>query len=260
MLASTGLRLEKEGEMTERDSLALVTGAGIRLGRAVSEMLGAQGYRLALHYHRHREQAEELASQLRGAVAGTVRASCFAADLSDPAAMEPLLQSVEEEMGPLDLLVLSAAIYPRDPLDGVRPDTFEETLRVNLVSPFLLARAAGLRMKARGHGAIVALLDWSVDRPYVDRIPYTIAKAGLQAGVLGLSRALAPEVRVNGVALGAVLLPEGTPPEMAERIRRGALLQKIGTPADAAEAVGFLARAGFVTGSILTVDGGRSMA
>jgi pteridine reductase len=246
--------------MTERRPLALVTGAGIRLGRAVSEMLAAGGFRLALHYHRHRDQVEELAASLNADGARTGRAACFTADLSDPNAMEPLVDMVERDMGPLEALVLSAAIYPRDPLEEVRPDAFEETLRVNLASPFFLARAAGLRMKARGRGTITALLDWSVDRPYVDRIPYTIAKAGLRAGVLGLARAFAPGVRVNGVALGAVLLPDGTRPELAERIRMAAPLQRIGTPADAADAVRYLVHSEFVTGTILTVDGGRSVA
>jgi pteridine reductase len=246
--------------MFERQPLALVTGAGIRLGRAVTEMLAGQGYRVALHHHRHGEQAQEIADRLNREGADTSRAACFAADLSDPSAMEPLMDAVERGMGPLDALVLSAAIYPRDPLEDIRPDSFEETLRVNLVSPFLLARAAGLRLKKRGHGTITALLDWSLDRPYVDRIPYTIAKAGLRAGVLGLARALAPEVRVNGVALGAILLPEGTPPDAAERIRTAAPLQRLGSPGDAADAVRYILESEFVTGTILTVDGGRSVA
>jgi pteridine reductase len=246
--------------MAERDPLALVTGAGIRLGRAVSEMLAGDGFRVALHYHQHRDQAEALATQLRQHETDFGRAACFAADLSSPHTMEPLVDRIEQEMGPLDALVLSAAIYPRDPLEEVDPASFEETLRVNLVSPFLLARAAGLRMRARGRGTITALLDWSVDRPYTDRIPYTIAKAGLRAGVLGLARALAPQVRVNGVALGAVLLPEDTSAALTERIRVAAPLQRIGTPTDAAEAVRYLMHADFVTGTILTVDGGRSAA
>jgi NAD(P)-dependent dehydrogenase (short-subunit alcohol dehydrogenase family) len=223
-------------------------------------MLAQHGFRVALHYHRHRDQAESLAALLQRGGSDVGRAACFAADLADPHAMEPLLGTVEREMGPLEALILSAAIYPRDPLLGVGPDAFEETLRVNLVSPFLLARAAGLRMKARGRGTITALLDWSVDRPYADRIPYTVAKAGLRTGMLGLARALAPEVRVNGVALGAVLLPEGTDTELAERIRTAAPLQRIGTPRDAADAVRYLVHAEFVTGTILTVDGGRSVA
>lgn len=245
--------------------LALVTGAGIRLGRAVSEALAERGLRLALHYHHHQAEAEALAGEIRLArppaapPAGPPAALCFPADLAEPLSVTALSAAVESAMGPIDLLVLSAAIYPRDPLDQIDPKRFEETLRVNLTSPFLLAREVGLRMKARGRGSIIGLLDWSIDRPYVDRIPYTIAKAGLRAGLLGLARALAPEVRVNGLGLGAVLLPEGTPDDLRERIRLAAPLRRIGTPADVARGVLYLADADFVTGSILPVDGGRSV-
>ena len=99
-----------------------------------------------------------------------------------------------------------------------------------------------------------------MDRPYIDRIPYTMAKAGLRAGLFGLARALAPEVRVNGLAPGAVLLPPGTDAKTEEAIRRAALLRGVGTPGDVVEAALYLLRADFVTGTILTVDGGRMLA
>jgi len=254
--------------------VALVTGAGIRLGRAVSEALAARGMRLALHYRQHGEEAEQLASSIRwsrgqhaspasgadGARTGPPEAGCFAGDLADPTSMAALAASVEERMGPVDALVLSAAIYPRQPFRDITPEALEEALRVNLSSPFLLASEIGRRMLERQSGHIVILLDWSLDRPYVDRLPYTLAKAGLRAAVPGLARALAPHVRVNGIAPGAVLLPEGTSPELTERIRRASLLQTIGKPGDIAEAVIYLLQSRFVTGSILTVDGGRAVA
>jgi pteridine reductase len=247
--------------MTDQAPLALVTGAGIRLGRAVAEGLAGRGFRLALHYHQHQAQAEELAGNITAArPRGPLPAArCFRADLRDPRGMEALLEEVEVAMGPLDLLVLSAAIYPRDPLDSIQAESFEETLRVNLSSPFLLARAVGLRMKERGRGQIIGLLDWSVERPYVDRLPYTMAKAGLRSGLFGLARALAPEVRVNGLGLGAVLLPEGSSELLREQIRRAAPLQRLGTPADVVQAVLYLWDAEFATGVILPVDGGRSI-
>lgn len=248
--------------MTARPPLALVTGAGIRLGRAVAEGLAARGFRLALHYHRHGVEAEELARALRAARPAEAEpvALCFSADLRSPDEVPPMLDRVESTLGPIDTLVLSAAIYPRDPLEEIQLQTFEETLRVNLTSPFLLARACGLRMKGRGAGRIIGLLDWSVDRPYPDRLPYTIAKAGLRAGLVGLARALAPEVRVNGLALGAVLLPEGTGEELRDRILRATPLRRIGDPADVVRAVLHLLDADFTTGAILPVDGGRGIA
>jgi pteridine reductase len=115
-------------------------------------------------------------------------------------------------------------------------------------------------MKTRGGGHILALLDWSLDRPYADRIPYTMAKAGLRAGVFGLARALAPEVRVNAISPGAVLLPEGTDPALRERIRRATPLGRIGQPRDVVDAALYLLRSEFTTGTVLTVDGGRTVA
>jgi len=247
--------------MREGD-LALVTGAGVRLGRALAEGLAGAGLRLALHYHQHAAEAEELAGSIRRArpLAAGTPAECFPSDLGDPAASASLVEAVESRLGPISVLVLSAAIYPREPLETITPAALEATLRINLVSPFLLASTLGPRMKARGGGNILALLDWSMDRPYADRLPYTMAKAGLRAGILGLARALAPEVRVNGLAPGAVLLPPGLDPEAAERIRQAAPLREIGTPAQVVEAALYLLRAEFVTGTILTVDGGRSIA
>ena len=218
--------------------------------------------RLALHYHQHGAQAEELAQIIHRSRPdeAQTQALCFPADLGRPETIAPLVDEVETRMGPVAVLVLSAAIYPREPLANIAADSFETTLRINLISPFLLAHALGMRMKARGNGRILALLDWSLDRPYADRIPYTVAKAGLRAGILGLARALAPEVRCNALAPGAVLLPEGTDPALEERIRRAALLRELGTPADVVEAALYLLRADFVTGTILTVDGGRTIA
>lgn len=242
--------------------VALVTGAGIRLGRALSEGLAARGMRLALHYNQHRAEAEELASRIRNdrPHAREPQALCFPADLRYPQEARALVESVEQAMGPVDVAILSAAIYPREPIDAVTPESLDEALRVNLSSPFLLALAAGRRMRERGEGNIVALLDWSIDRPYTDRIPYTIAKAGLRAGVLGLSRALAPEVRVNAIAPGAVLLPEGTTEELRERIRSATPLRRIGQPDDVVGAALYLLDSEFVTGTILYVDGGRTVA
>ncbi len=247
--------------MSPETRLALVTGAGVRLGRALAEGLAGRGYRLALHYHHHRDEAEELAEKIRarGPATSPPMAACFRADLEDPSSAPVLVANVEASLGPCDVLVLSAAVYPEEPLASITAASFERTLRINLTSPFLLAVEAGLRMKARGAGRILMLLDWSIDRPYPDRIPYTIAKAGLRAAVFGLARALAPEVTVNGIAPGAVLLPEGSSERLADRIRTATPLERIGEPRDVLEAALFLIESEFTTGTVLTVDGGRSV-
>ena len=114
-------------------------------------------------------------------------------------------------------------------------------------------------MKRQGSGLIVNMLDWSIDRPYPDYLPYGIAKAGLCAATRGLARALAPEVRVNGIAPGTVLLPDGMEEARAEAIRKAIPLGRTGEPADIAEAVVYLLGAEYATGTILTIDGGRSL-
>lgn len=246
--------------MELQGKLAVVTGAGIRLGRALSEGLAEEGMRLALHYMQHEKEARDLADRIRASRPGQEipQADCFQADLGHPASISRLSEQVETRMGAVDVLVLSAAVYPRAPLDEITPESMESTLRVNLSSPFLLARDFGLRMKRRGGGAIVVLLDWSMDRPYRNRLPYTMAKAGLRAGVFGLARALAPEVRVNAVSPGAVLLPEATEESYRERVLAATPLGRIGTPEDVVSAAVFLLKSEFVTGTIVTVDGGRS--
>lgn len=234
----------------------LVTGAGTRLGSVLARAAAARGAAVALHANQHFSAAVELAGELRAA--GGI-AEAFRADFAEPEAALLLATEVAREFGPLDGLVLSAAIWPRGPLETLRQDELERTLRINLSAPLLLARQVGLEMRTGQGGAIVALLDWSLDRPYVDGIAYAVSKAGLRAGVIGLARMLAPSVRVNGLALGAVLLQHETPPEQARGIARANLLGRIGTPEEVAEATIFLLSAAtFTTGSILEIDGGRA--
>lgn len=247
--------------MTDGTGCTLITGGAVRIGKALSLAIAEQGVPLAIHCHSSREQADELVSRLsssrRPEESSLIRA--FRADFSRPESARDLLDEVEGALGPVERLILSAAAYPRDPVAGITDEGLETTLRTNMSTPFMLAREAGLRMRGNGRGSIVALLDWSLDRPYVDRIPYTMAKAGLRAGLLGLARALAPQVRVNAVAPGAVLPPADMDEATLSRIREATLVKKIGSPRDVVEAVLYLLDAGFVTGTILTVDGGRSL-
>jgi pteridine reductase len=236
---------------------ALVTGGAVRLGRAIAEALAYRGANVAIHYRTSRDSANALVERLRST---GVRSEAFEADLADPSQTLKLGEQVEERMGPLDILVLSASEYPeRDPATIGILD-LERTLRTNLTSPFLLAHQIGFRMQARGSGRIVTLLDWSIGRPDPKYLSYHISKAGLREATLGLARTLAPEVQINGIAPGAVLLPEGTPEERARRIAAKVPLRRLGSPEDIASACLYLLEAGdFVTGSVITVDGGRSV-
>jgi pteridine reductase len=212
---------------------------------------------LIVHYRTSQTEAEEvcrLAEELG------VQAAAVPANLADLLDLERFLEEITRNHDPIDALILSASEYPRVDLETVSFEAVEQTLRVNLTAPFLLARKIGFAMKERGEGQIITLLDWSLGRPDTQYLPYHASKAGLTEVTYGLARALAPEVRVNGVAPGAVLLPEDTPADRRERIRLKTPLQTIGEPGDISQSVRFLLESGaFITGHVLRVDGGRSI-
>lgn len=235
---------------------ALVTGAALRVGRVIALRLAREGYDIMAHCHESTEAARTLAREIHAA-GGSAR--LIQTDLALPGASGRLAEEALRWGGELRLVVNNASVWERQPLVGLQEPEVERCLRVNLLAPFLLGATLGLAMRSAGGGSIVNLLDWSIERPYPDYIPYTAAKAGLASATRGLARALAPEVRVNGIAPGPVLLHDGATPEERESVLRSVPLARIGSPEEVAEAVVYLAGARFVTGTILTLDGGRSL-
>jgi len=245
--------------MEAQGKVALVTGAGIRLGRAIALGLARAGMHVAVHYHASAEEAEETAAQVR---AEGVEAETFVADLGASAdEARRLVAEVDRRWGRLDVLVNSAAIFPRTPFETVDEATWDRTLDVNLKGPFFTAwHAAGL-IRRSGGGSIVNMADWAGLRPYKNYLPYVISKGGIITMTKALAKELAPDIRVNAVAPGPVLMPEDMPEETIGRVIEGTLLERLGSPADVVEAVVFLvARTDFVTGHVLVVDGGRLIA
>jgi pteridine reductase len=240
------------GERTASPRVALVTGAGQRVGRAIAEGLSAAGWDLAAHYHHSRAGAEELVAGVRERGGG---AHAFATDLSRPDAPDDLVGAVHEHFGRLDLLVCSAAGLVRTPLPGVTAADFDAIIALNLRAPFLLGQAAS-RVMPEG-SAIVNVADHMAEEPWPDYSVHGIAKTGVIATTRHLAAAFAPRIRVNAVAPGFVLAPEGSDAELAERFARATPLQRIGAPADVTAAVLYLANADYTTGEVLYVDGGR---
>jgi pteridine reductase len=241
---------------------ALVTGAGVRVGRAIALALGAAGADVAVHYRGSKEAAQETAARL---LALGRRAPLVQGDQAAEGGPESIVAQAAEALGGLDLLVPSAAGFERVPSKDLGRAQFEAMLALNLTGPFLLARAAFPHLSsAAGRteaGAIVTVLDLcGTSQVWPGYAHYAAAKAGLAAITKLLSVEWAPRIRVNGVAPGFVLPPEGTPPEERERRMRRIPLGREGSAEDIAGAVVYLCSAPFVTGQILAVDGGRSAA
>lgn len=243
---------------TPSRGVALVTGAARRLGRAIALRLARGGWDVAVHHHTSATEAATLVAEIRSLGR---RSMAFAADLADGTAPDRLVGEVEVDLGPVEVLVNNASVFPRTPFLECGVDDFDLCWAVNLRAPLLLARAVAPGMKARGRGRIVNLGDLHGERPLPDRTPYSVSKAGLHMATLALARELAPEIQVNAVAPGAILPPEDADPTEAARLVRRIPAGRLGTPVEIAEAVAFFVEGPpFVTGEILRVDGGRHLA
>lgn len=241
--------------MTNVHPVALVTGGAVRVGRVISLALAEAGYDLLVHYHSSAGPAEEVRDRVE---ALGRRCLIHGADLSDPDSPERLAEAVRDEFGRLDLLVNSAANFRSHHILDVDAEEWDRALDVNLRAPHLLTRAAsGMLRTARG--AVVNIADHMGLKPWVRYGHHSVSKAALVHLTRIQARALAPEVRVNAVAPGLVLPPEGLSPEALEREVDATLLKRKGTPEDVAEAVLYLARASYVTGHLLVVDGGGTL-
>ena len=239
--------------MELRGRSVLVTGAGTRVGREIALELARRGMRVAVHYNSSRDGAEATAAEI--VAMGGPGADVFAADLAAPPACDALVRDVHAAFGTLDALVNSAGVMVRTPIGEVTVEDWDAMFAVNLRAPFFLAQAAS---RAMGEGsAIVNIADLAAFETWPAYVPHTITKAGVVQMTRALARALAPRTRVNAVAPGVVLLPEGWDESAAERLRGTTPLRRLGTPGDVARSVAYLLEADFVTGETLLVDGGR---
>jgi len=232
--------------------VALVTGAGHRLGRALAVALGARAMHVAVHYRSDPAQADETCRLVTGA--GGV-AHAFPADLADAGAPARLVAEVVAHFGAVDVLINSAAVMLRTPPGEVTPAAWDAMFAVNLRAPFFCAQAVAGAMG--DGGAIVNIADLAALETWPAYVPHGITKAGVLQMTRALARTLAPRIRVNAIAPGAVLLPEGWDEASTERLRATTPLGRHGSPDDVVRAMLYLLDADFVTGETLVVDGGR---
>ncbi len=238
--------------------VAIVTGAARRVGAAIARRLHAAGYDLALQYRGSAGEAAALAAELEAARAGSVLA--LQADLTEFDRLPELVARTVGRFGRLDALVNNASGFEPAAFGGIHPDHWDAMLAVNAKAPFFLAQAAAPHLRA-ARGAIVNLSDVYARAPRADLAAYAVSKGALEAATRALAVAMAPEVRVNAVAPGAILWPDaGIDPALQARLMAMTPLGRTGTPEEIAGAVLWLLRdAGYTTGSVLAVDGGRHL-
>ncbi|HEX7341907.1 MAG TPA: pteridine reductase [Rhodanobacteraceae bacterium] len=236
--------------------VVLITGAARRIGAAIARALHAAGCNLALHYRHSAADMQALCAELEAQRADSTLS--LQADLADSEVALVLIAATMARFGHLDGLVNNASIYHATALADVTPAAWDALFACNARAPFLLAQAAAPHLVER-HGAIVNLTDYYADHPPSDFIPYAASKAALVAVTQGLASALAPHVRVNAVAPGAIAWPEqGMDAGAQQAVLNATLLGRSGDPADIADTVRWLLlEATYVNGQIIHVDGGR---
>jgi pteridine reductase len=237
---------------------ALITGGARRVGAAIARRLHAAGANVLLHYRDSEADAAKLEAALnalRPKSAAKVKAELLA-----PIAPRALLAAARDSFGRLDLLVNNASSFFPVELGAIEASHWEELIGSNLRAPMFICQEAAPEL-AKSQGAIVNIVDIHAERPLKGYSVYSIAKAGLAALTRSLALELAPKVRVNGVAPGAIAWPDDGQFENAERNRILATtpLGRLGSPEDIAQAVHFLACAPYITGQVIAVDGGRSI-
>jgi hypothetical protein len=236
--------------------VVLVTGAAQRIGRHIALHLAASGWAVAVHYRRSAEEAQATVSAIQAA-GGTAQA--FAADLADEVACNALVPAVQAAFGRVDAVVNNASLFAYDDLASFSAARMDAHWRANTMPAILLARALHAAVGAGATGCVVNLLDQKLWNPNPDYLSYTLSKAALEAANTLLAQALAPRVRVCGVAPGVTLLSgEMTGAEFAAS-HTMTPLQRSSTPDDVARAVRFLLESPAITGTTLLVDGGQHL-
>ncbi|KAF0810618.1 dehydrogenase/reductase [Alcanivorax sp. S71-1-4] len=237
--------------------VALITGAARRIGAEITRTLHQHGFHVIIHCRRSTTDAADLAVELNRLRPDSARV--LSANLNDPAAVRELGAAAQSQWGHVDVLVNNASSFYPTPLDSATDDDWDALLHSNLRAPFILIQTLAETLRAQ-RGAVVNLIDVYAEKPLAGHSLYCIAKAGLATLTRSLARELGPHVRINGISPGPILWPEAGQGNQQD-ILDATALGRCGTPADIAGAVAWLALdAPYVTGQILAVDGGRSLA
>ncbi len=240
--------------------VVLITGGARRVGAAICRYLHAHGASIMVHYRSSAKEARALQAELNLKRADSV--ALIQADLLNLSMLPNLVGDTVKRFGRLDVVINNASSFFPTAVGEINDKTWDDLIGTNLKAPLFLSQAAMAQLK-KNHGCIVNIVDIHAERPMKNYVVYSTAKAGLVNLTRSLARELAPEVRVNGVAPGAIIWPEDEAwsDELSrQRIINSTLLKRVGDPEDIAKAVHFLiADAPYITGQIIAVDGGRSI-
>jgi len=232
---------------------ALVTGGGQRVGQALAVALGKERMQVAVHYNKSADGAHATKKMIEAAGG---KATIFQANLASQRAPVELVRKVAAAFGSLAVVVNSAAVMERTPIGAVTPKIWDAIFALNLRAPFLISQAAAPILKSEG-GAIVNIADLAAFENWPAYIPHAISKAGVVKMTSALARVLAPEIRVNAIAPGAVLLPPDWKAEAGDHLTSTTPLERLGSPQDVVDAMLYFLKSDYVTGETIIVDGGR---
>src|SRR5215471_16006484 len=234
--------------------VALVTGAGKRLGRAVALRLAEEGVDVVIHYRSSQAEAQDAIKKIEKF---GQRAVAIAADLGEVSEIKRLVDEAGKHFGRLDIVVNSAANFLPASMVSTTEEIWDAALDTNLRAPFFCAQAAAPWLR-RTQGVIINFADTGGLLGWTGYIPHSVSKAGVIMLTKVLAKALAPEVRVNAIAPGTITM-EGDPPELEADFIKLAPLRRSGRPSDVTDSVLFLVQSKFITGQVLVVDGGRTL-
>lgn len=237
--------------------VALVTGGAVRLGKALAMALAAEGVRLAIHYNSSAAPAAETVAEIREL---GIEAVAVQANLSEPGQAPRLLARAAENLGQVDILLNSAAVFVPAGIEETTEALWNQHFDLNLRAPFFLSRAFAAHVGEMREGRIVNIADWRGARPDTRYLAYSLSKAGVLAMTKALALALAPNILVNAIAPGAILPPPGRDQEYLEGLAGQIPIRRIGSPADVEKALAYLLTADFVTGETIFVTGGEQLA
>ena len=234
---------------------ALITGGAVRIGAQIVKTLHENNYRVLVHYHQSKKNAQILCNELNTKISNSAEMVCT--DLKSLSNIEKLSSKIES----IDLLINNASVFYPTPLPKTKHEDWDNLINVNLKAPYFLATQLSNKLCSR-NGSIINIVDIHSERPLRNHPIYSISKAGLKMLTLSLAKELAPNVRVNGISPGSIIWPQinGSISDNQKKIMLDRVaLKRQGKPKDIAEAVLFLVESDYITGQIINIDGGRTL-